>query len=351
MKAIIGLVIFSITCFGFEYHIKELKYNEDKFPYIISEQSPEVAEKINTSLHLNYLELLPNGYLKNPFEKTVDADGTKHLHLYDYSITQTSPKVLNIQINAEGCGAYCEEFTGYHNYLLSNGYELKATDLFTIDGKRTVEAMLHKIIVSTLDSYLKSLKRAKSKDETLMEQIDMYQECRKNSYKGNIAYYTSFIIGNDDITFIQDRCSNHAMRALDDLGNFELRISKKELEPYMSKIGKELFTPKAAISDSQLLRGLYKGTINGKYPILLWISRMDEGSVDGFYWYQKTKQLIALRGQYSQQNLALQVTQYSNKLDKNIVQETFLLSFKDGILQGSWTNVKTAKTLSVELKK
>jgi hypothetical protein len=48
------------------------------------------------------------------------------------------------------------------------------------------------------------------------------------------------IFWKDKLTFVAGRCSNHAMRALDDLGSHVVEFSYKELEKYWSPYAKNL---------------------------------------------------------------------------------------------------------------
>lgn len=344
MKKIMLWMSLVSICISSDIQIKQLKDKEDVFPYVISNTQPNIAENINSRLQLEYLNIVPNTYKKTPFEN-------KRAIYFNHYEEKKSSKVLSIAITGEGCGAYCETFTNYHNFLLSDGKEIKAKDLFSKDGKEVIGDMLHRKISTEIKAFLKDIKPGNGLIENEEnEQIQMYQRCLEKEWKGKISDYTKFAIKTDKITFFTGRCSNHAMRALDDLGEFSNTLDKKILMPHMSMFGKSLFKK----NETKMLnvpRGLFNGTLGKKYTIKLFISKIyDDGSVNASYWYTNYNKPIELNGKYKNGKFEFKVFEYEEESDNSSVLETLSLEYSKHSLKGTWTLLSNGKTLPILLE-
>jgi hypothetical protein len=93
---------------------------------------------------------------------------------------------------------------------------------------KTVENLIQKNIKKEVNDFLAQLKAEKNPSEEVEDQIAIYEDCFTDFTLEDIEYY----FGKDKLTFVAGRCSNHAMRALDDLGSHVVEIPYKDLERY-----------------------------------------------------------------------------------------------------------------------
>jgi len=118
-------------------------------------------------------------------------------------------------------------------------------------------------------------------------------------------------------------------KAIDDLGEFTERFTLQELTASMNNFGKALI---ADHPTPPLLApvGIFRGTLGGKYPITVFIQTInDDGSLTGFYWYDKQQKPLTLGGTYHNALMSLQA-------DK----ETFTLTYTNNTLNGAWQQGK-----------
>jgi hypothetical protein len=343
--------------------MKNLKpaFKDYKYPEVYYSANPKVAEKTNTFLQLDDLEHLPGIFKKHPFEKIVygaSEYGTS-VDFYSWKQFKTTKNILSFSTDGEASGAYPEGFESFHNFDLRTGDPILLKTLFTKTAVIQLEKILNRKVKSTIEDYLKTIRlvteeksQAKGDEADLDEQIQMYDECLERVQSGDMEYY-EFYFKQDSITFVRGRCSNHALRALDDLDKYYISFSYKEISKYLSPYGKQL------IEDSKINYTLsspegrmFKGKINDKYPISLVIKKIyEDGSLSLQYWYDKVKQPIEWRGQFKNNHFSLTEDDYhSEELKKWIPRANIEADWIDHKkIIGTWTNYKTREVLKIEL--
>jgi hypothetical protein len=334
--------------------------DKNKFPLIRLPNNKSAEDKINTLLQLEQLEHLPGVFKKNPFEKITYGhdDGTGgSVNFYNYSSNTTVSNVLSLALNGEATGAYSENFDYYYNFDLRTGNKILLQQLFTKDGLNTLTQILNKRVKKEIDDYLIEIQKpadtqkiTAEDSEALDDEVGMYEECLGNVMTYDIEYY-SFFFSNDSITFERERCSSHAMRALDDLDKFDIAIAFKDLKEYLSPYGESLLNNSMENLQTSSPEGkLYKGFINGKYPIHALISRIEEdGSFSMSYWYDKTKIPIEWTGSFDNSNFSM--VEYEEHGDNRTETATVSAAWTgNNEITGTWTNSKTHETLKLELE-
>jgi len=331
---------------------------DNKFPEIHYNKNLRVEEKINTSLQLEYLEHLPNVFKSNPFEKVMydEKNCCSYVSFYEWKKNTTPKNILSIVINGEGSGAYPEEFECYNNFDLRTGNQILLTNIFTKKGKEEIAKTLNQKIKNSIQKFLYEIKDSiknnnldKDEKERIEEQITMYEDCIQNVDDNNLEY-AEYYFEKDSLIFIRGRCSNHAMRAIDDLYTFKNSFSYKELEKDLSIYGKNLINGSSEnkISVNPETK-FYKGKINNKYAITATITNIDSDNVvEMYYWYDKVKIPIEWSGKFK--NMHFSLTEYNQDFIKEMPLAIIEAQLIDNKIIGTWKNNETKEVLKLELE-
>ncbi|AZA90905.1 Uncharacterised protein [Chryseobacterium nakagawai] len=198
------------------------------------------------------------------------------------------------------------------------------------------------------------LKSEKNPSAETQDQIGMYEGCFTEESLADIRYF----FGKDKLTFVAGRCSNHAMRALDDLGSHELKFTYKELDKYWSLYARNLLKGSDTIEKTSFRNKLYKGKIDEKYPITVLVSstypNSDSSGISSFhaeYWYDKSKKLIQWDGQLKGNHISItENDRYDDVISQWIPRAFVEAEMKGNKITGTWQDYKTKKYLSIELE-
>ncbi|PXW11105.1 hypothetical protein C8D70_112107 [Chryseobacterium sp. CBTAP 102] len=350
-------IVFFLLISGLSFsQYKDVKINDLQpksenfvFPVVTYTGNPAVAHKINTFLQVNELEYVPNSG-GNPFKlaSTATNSYSNYVYFYSWNKIETPKNILSIAIDGEASGAYPEGFLIWKNFDLRTGNFINAKDLFQPGSVKTVEGIIQKRVKKRISDFLVTLKAEKNPEEETQDQIAMYEDCFTEHTLAGIRYY----FGKDKLTFVAGRCSNHAMRALDDLGSHELEFTYKELEKYLSIYGKNLISGSEKIGQTGPGNKLYKGKIDGKYPITVLFSEINEDdSFSATYWYDKNKKPINWRGEFVHDHFFITEDDYhSEELKEWIPRALIEADLKGSKIVGVWQNYKTKKYLTLELE-
>lgn len=302
-----------------------------KMPLVIS-QDPTIAARINETLFLLQLEIpAPLGSEKHfNVPKGAAPLGTASL---DFSIMRNDAYVLSLEFLADGCGAYCEEYKVPYNFDVRTGKMLLASELFTKHGFRVISIMMsnerkrqYTARINSIKQEMKMLrKKGKTKEAAeLQDIIDFNVHCRGNeriekvptlNTTSNNAHAAtapetkslhSFLILQDGIQFTTGRCSNHAMRAIDDVGDVVLFVSNTTLQPLLTTYSRSLLIEDdgTAAPPTVFLR-ILQGKIGGSAVTMLLDAPESDGSFSGTYFYNKYRKTISLSGKIKNKSISL----------------------------------------------
>ncbi|NIF04043.1 hypothetical protein F3J23_01205 [Chryseobacterium sp. Tr-659] len=325
------------------------------FPMVTYTGNPTVANKINTFLQVNELEFVPNSG-ENPFKLAFTATNSysNYVYFYNWEKLETPKNILTIGVHGEASGAYPEEFADWKNFDLRTGNFINAEDLFQPSSVKTVEGIIQKKIKKRISDFLIKLKAEKNPTEETEDQIAMYEDCFTEHTLEDIRYF----FGKDKLTFVAGRCSNHAMRALDELDSHEIEISYKDLEKYWSPYAKALLSGSDKIIRTSFRNKLYKGKIDGKYPVTVFITRLykaesdkDSSSFNALYWYDKNKKLIQWDGRIKGNHISITENDHYDEAAGKWIPRAFVEADMSGNkISGTWQDDKTKKYLTLELE-
>lgn len=331
------------------------KTEDSTFPVISFAENPLVETKINTFLQVNELEYVPHSGT-NPFKlvSTGTISYSNYVYFYSWEKLETPKNILSIGMDGEASGAYPENFSVWKNFDLRTGNFINAQDLFQASSVKVIEKLLEQKVKKRVNDFLTQLKSEKNPSEETEDQIAIYEGCFTEQSLDNIQYF----FGKDKLTFVAGRCSNHAMRALDDLGSHELEFTYKELEKYWSPYAKNLLSGSDNIGRTSFRNKLYKGKIDGKYSITVLVSRLypadDSSGTSSFnaeYWYDKNKKLIKWNGQMKGNHISITENDHYDDVTSQWIPRAFVeAEMKGNKISGTWQDDKTKKNLSIELE-
>lgn len=325
-----------------QYQVNSIHSKEDDTFPIVSISDKKIEENINHYLHSTYLETV-NVSSKNPFEKIIKKSESRTKYFHDFTVNKNTIPVLSLSFLTEYCGAYCEEYFEFANFDLSNGYVITIDDLIDQNSSKQLTQILNNKIRNEISDFIKKIPKI---NQINQQDIDYYND-QKEIYKDcleNIDLYQlsdngfNYYISNDSIYFQRGRCSNHASRALDELGNFTYGFTKKEIEPFLSEYGKNLYGNQPR-KMTDFKEKIFAGKI-GKYPIKGVINQNNSG----FYWYERFKQLIEIDFVYENQEIIINEKNYNNN-----TTATFKLKQINNQFIGSWKKTNTKENFPVEI--
>jgi hypothetical protein len=333
------------------------KVADNKFPLIHFSKNKKVEDKINTFLEVGNLQHLPGDFKKNPFEKVTKSDGFEpgSLSFDDYTRHETHANILSLSLNETGTGAYTESFETSYNFDLRTGNPILLNNLFTADGLKSITKNVNLSVKQQVEDVLAKLNAPDSKNSPatdggeLDDEISMYETCLQGLGDAESEIY-SYYFNNDSITFVIGKCSNHADMALDELGDFYIGFPLSAIKQYLSPYGENLLNNENESLTTNTPEGkLYKGFINGKYPISAMINSIEkDGSFSMYYWYDKTRIPIELNGNFEHQHFSLtESTDINDQYNQTAKIEANWVDNKK--ITGTWTNSKTSEVLKLEL--
>jgi len=331
--------------------IKDLspKSEDSVFPVISYAENPRVENKINTFLQVNQLEYIP-GSGGNPFKlvSTGTTSYSNYVYFYSWEKLETPKNILSLALDGEASGAYPEGFSIWKNFDLRTGNFINAQDLFQSGSVKTVESLIQKSIKKEVNDFLTQLKSEKNPSEEVADQIAIYEDCFTDFTLGDVEYY----FGKDKIRFIAGRCSNHAMRALDELDSHVVEFPYKDMEKYWSPYAKNLLSGSEKVDTTSFSNTLYKGKIDGKYPVTVLVGKVyEDGSFSADYWYDKNKKLIEWNGKIKGNHISIIENDYYNEeTNQWIFRALIEAELKGNKIVGTWQDYKTKKYLNLELE-
>ena len=164
-------------------------------------------------------------------------EGTTSLQYVASLLPANAPRLLALAFTGEGCGAYCEDFAQAHAFDLRDGREVVLGDLLNIEGFAAAGRRLDTERRSAYQKQVRQLQAAmkaahqgkKGEDDDTEERLDMNRTCLEQvaSEPSTPWWLVSGRFALDDrggLALTRSRCSNHAGRALDDVGDITLKI-------------------------------------------------------------------------------------------------------------------------------
>jgi len=274
-----------------------------------------------------------------------------------FTVSRNDERVFAVQFETEGCGAYCETYWTFYNFDSRTGHLLRLADLFTKAGRADLAQRMSEEADAQYRSTLVRLRqelrvaqegKGSSKDEIdeLQARIELNAECLGESRDTDsvpqveqpqemldTSEYDRFDLSPEAFKLIAGRCSNHATRALDDVGEITLSVPYAALRSGMTAYGKAVLLNEGSGAPADDPYGmLLRGHLNGKTPITMLLYKYSDQSVAGHYFYDKYGKGIPIAGK--QQGDAIELTEKSADGDSD--KATIHLTVTGTGLTGHW---------------
>ncbi len=319
-----------------------------RFPLFEGESA--ALERINTYLHAFELDGLPGRFEQSPFERVWPKDGEGHgVVSLDYEIHAKTPGFLSLDIIGEYYGAYLSLGRNSYAFALTDGLPLSLSELFSEPGMQQLRAQISRARVDRIETFIAAIPaNGASEDEAEMATIqrEIYGDCLPR-HRNTTLDHDRLVLGQTQLTLIAERCSAHAVRALDDLGEFSNSFAYTELAEALSPYGRCLLLEQRSdcrdLSRPQI-SGVYRGAVDGRQRITLVIAPYASGVSRAVYFRDEdaTKVTLSARPQPNSGRVHLQ--------EQGATPAMFELWLeRDGELSGTWQE-KGGPRLPVELR-
>lgn len=315
----------------------------------------------------------------------IDIQGTESLQ---FTVSRQDERLLTIAFDGEGCGAYCENYSAWYSFDLQDGSRLTAANLFTPKGMRALAARLRQTQINSYRQQLATLAKERkaapvkravpagkasqpAQEDTidledrvalnqgcLDDQLSRAKEAAKETDNPAGQQSPTLFDYNDYIPFeisakafklTAGRCSNHAMRALDDVGDVTLSLPYSALAPWLTAYGKAVLLHEGNAPPAERVFGqVLLGTLGGNTAITMLLEKDNTSGISGSYFYDRIRTPIALGG--TQTGQTLQLTEVIEvKPGQPEKTATFGLNRTGNELRGQWASQASNKTFDVHL--
>lgn len=263
----------------------------------------------------------------------------------DFEVNRNDGRVLALTLSAEGCGAYCETYDTVYNFDARTGWAVALQDLIQPGALNILGQRLQKESRRRYADQLKQLraelatarkrkpKAAAHEIDDLQQRIELNEGCLADDSStrqaSNIVRYAGLNLATPGLTFHLGRCSNHALRALDDVAEIAVTLPPTEARPLLNAYGRALVLGEGEASPPQHPFGQVLHGKIGTAAVTLRLDRPLSGGVSGHYFYDRFRQLIQLSGTLEGDTLTLTET-----VDDKTA--TLRLQVRGARLQGEW---------------
>ena len=215
---------------------------------------PGVARRINDAVWREVLDIEPAPTQPgDTFTPPPDQlpQGTVSLTYSAAFIPAATPRLLSLDFSGEACGAYCEDFTHTRLFDLRDGRQLSLGDLLTAKGfadiGRRVDAQrrsAYRQQVRQLKAVLKSAPEDQNDSESDdADRLALNEECLRRvaaepSTPDSLLSHSFKLNSRQALELSIGRCSNHASRALDDVGDITVTIPAAALKTLLTSYGR-----------------------------------------------------------------------------------------------------------------
>ncbi|WP_336285062.1 hypothetical protein [Citrobacter arsenatis] len=343
----LALLLLSSHASATQLEIKNLEYRypnstemQYRVPWFTSKESPQVAKRINDYIFASFINQLPGNNPQTTVNQFAKSERNPTANI-NYTVEYRDANALTLNMFVEGCGAYCESYNVPISFDLASGAAITLNDLFSRSTMAELNTRIRKDIRSQIDTFV-----AAQKEGADSGYAEFYASCA--TYTDGLYYIDKFSLQKDHLAFLNGRCSNHANRAGDELGDFTTKIPTEELHKQFTPYGQYLTGAKSTtpVEPTPGIDGkVMYGTLGKSMRIVLKVDCKYGDFFEGAYFYQKFGAPIELTGKCDtadNRHYELKTSAAEQS------EEKITLDLKDGVYQGVWES--NGKTLPVRFE-
>jgi hypothetical protein len=278
-----------------------------------SSAKTDIAANINDRIFIGQLETLAPLRWK-PFFGEADKVNIGGIENQSFDVSRLDPNITTIDFDTEYCGAYCEAANYFYNFETQTGRFINLTDLVTRGGAqelmqrlKTEKIRLYREQLRQLKMELKSLssKKGKAQQEDIADiedRIALNTQCLRDSQASTVTNastedlrYLRYKLLEKELMIVSGRCSNHASRALDDVGEINLNLTYESLRKHLSSYGQSLLLNEGESKSTSIIGQVLRGKL-GNNSISMVIQADTKNTVSALYFYDKYRKAISLFG-------------------------------------------------------
>ena len=347
------LCLSSLSAIGQKARFRDISLKGEvalRFPVVILPDSL-VAKKINDYLQINILG-----------QTTASASGSKvfsgikwsrhrsGLDELDYTVTMNNARLLCLEFDEEGVGAYPTPIREYYAFDAHTGDPIRPDDLFADAGLLELDKDLRHRRSVMIAEHVKELRE----DTSMYGANDSDKEADLEEVRSGLMSCDSgeeharFSITDTGIVFHTEGCLRHALQAWD--LDAAVCYGYSSVDAWLTDYGKELLLGRKGSrrqNDSSGPAGRPMHGMIGRYPIVMQLDTRVEGpgkEIDGSYYYTGKGIKIDISGYFRDGTLTLKESDDNGN-------ETGIFSgiYERGVYSGIWTNAKTKKTFPFKI--
>lgn len=358
MKGILAgaaALLLSSSVLAAQVKISEISYNypdskEKQYllPWITIKDNPDAARRINDYIFSRFVSHLPGKAPQATLNRLAKA-GMDPVASLSWSQVEKTPRILTLDIFAEGCGAYCESWDTFLSFDLRSGTLINLDDVVMPGTRPRLNEIVRTDVRKQITTFIAQQKALSKEDRELeddeyVDYQEFYSYCLADTETGT-HYADTFSLAKNKFIFHNGRCSNHASRALDVLDTFTSKIPTADMQGQLTPYGLNLLgiaSAKATPPPPSLNGRLLYGTLGEKTAVVLNVT-CRENTLDGAYFYNRFGAAIELHGTCptsSDQPYVMETYRQDGPT------ETITLALTDNMYRGEWR--EGDKTLPIE---
>lgn len=201
-----------------------------QFPLVIMADSM-AAKKINAWLQREMLEQPAPGSGKRIFDRVKWTAHKSGLDELAYTILINSDRLISLEFDGEGMGAYPSSFEQYFQFNARTGTLIRLEDIITPAGRKALETDLRKKRETLISEHLDELK----KDTNTREDLDLVRDDLHSANED--AEPELFSIRPQGLRFHKGNSLPHVIQGLD--ADLDIDYSFHQISSWLSDFGKK----------------------------------------------------------------------------------------------------------------
>lgn len=220
------------------------------FPDIKCKDNPAAAAIINKELRQDILDIDSGKQYKSIFENVwgSDENSIPMQSEFSFEVINNDNLFFCLTISAEGCGAYCEDWTRYYTWESRSGRKIELNELFSQEGLQRFSDSLRIQRNQRIRAAIADLKKDWKKDlvadpdnaDGLRMAMDVFTDCLDTTKTPVVDF--GYTLDEDHLTVYLGACLPHMIRAYDEV-DYTFSFDLKDWNTYLSDYAKSLLKP------------------------------------------------------------------------------------------------------------